>query len=446
MRWWVAFAGAFVAMAAWAMATPLLGGPDEGEHAIRAAAEVRGEMGEVEWIEFGPTAHARAPEAYARADDMLCFSLRPGTTPDCQPSFSGDGDLVEVTTYEFRPPPAYYLAVGWVTHPWPASAGVYAMRLLSAAACAAFVATALAAARRPLARMGVLVAATPMALYLGGQVNPNGLEAAAALCLWSTTQALADDDGTPDRPLVARAGIALAVLAVMRGFSAPVAVLVVLAAAISATPSRRRALARRTDVRAAGAVGLVAVVASLAWSLDVYGDGRVPRDGRGIGDAPGRLVDFLREAVGVFGSLDIDAPFVAYALWAAVTIAVLAAAVRRVDAALGLVAAVAVLVPLAVDSFDVPSIGFDWQGRYSLGLYAGVVVVATARSPRTLHPAAAYVLVAAHVVAFVETARHLAGGSLLDPEWSPAVSVWVLAAALAAGSAALAVTATSEPR
>ena len=438
--WWGCFLALVVAGGAWALATPLLAGPDEGQHAIRAAAEVRGEMGDVRWIGFGPSAAARAPEAYAVADDMVCASLRPGRTPDCAPAFEGGDRLVDVTTYEFRPTPAYYWVVGVFTLASPAAAGVYAMRLATVVLCAAFLASALASAslvRNPwLARAAVLVAATPMALYLFGQVNPNGVEVAAAACLWMSSQALARPEVEPDGRLVRRTGVALVTLVLLRGSSPVIAALAIVAAVVVASPARRRQLMARADARLAAAVGGVATLAAVAWTATVYADGRVPRDGRGVDTAVERTGDFLREAVGVFGSLDQPAPAVAVALWAVATVVVVAVAVglvdrrpRRLTLCLGLVA---LGVPIAVDAFDVPSIGFDWQGRYSLPFYAGVVLVAAANArARTVPrwwPLIAVAVVVAHVLAFAGTAARLADGGpgavlgyLWSPRWEPPV-------------------------
>lgn len=63
------------------------------------------------------------------------------------------------------------------------------MRFVSALLCSAMLASALVTAaewrRRSLAVLGVLAAATPMTLYMGGMVNPSGGEIAAGILVWT---------------------------------------------------------------------------------------------------------------------------------------------------------------------------------------------------------------------------------------------------------------------
>src|SRR4051794_3577502 len=110
-RWWRDFVLILVVGSVWALALPLLSGPDEESHAVRAAAMVRGDV-------VGHTApgdrgsqlfrDVDVPEAYRDARDMNCVVRSVSVLPTCQPKFDGGSRLVDVPTYQYRQPPAYY--------------------------------------------------------------------------------------------------------------------------------------------------------------------------------------------------------------------------------------------------------------------------------------------------------------------------------------------------
>ena len=97
----------------------------------------------------------------------------------------GDGTNTSAGRY----PPLYYAIVGIPSLVSDSTGGIYAMRLVDAALSALFVALALTSicvwSRRRFMLVGVLLALTPMTLFLGGVVNPNGPEICAALCMWT---------------------------------------------------------------------------------------------------------------------------------------------------------------------------------------------------------------------------------------------------------------------
>ena len=233
--WWWLFGLLAAVLVAWAFETPLLAGTDEPSHAIRAEAMVRGQLVGDHLLKVGgiPIASSvRVPEAFRHSNRSDCFEVNPNRTPTCAPAFTGGQHLVRTITNQYRSPPAYYAVVGVPTLLFPAAAGVYVMRLLGALACAALLASALLSARR-LRNGGVVVAAvlaatTPEALHLGGLVNDNGLEVAAAICVWSTLAAIVLGPAEPDPRLVVRGGIAMVVLILARGLSPLFAVLALL--------------------------------------------------------------------------------------------------------------------------------------------------------------------------------------------------------------------------
>lgn len=446
--WWWSFALIGVAFLAWSLATPTLGGPDESQHAIRAAAMARGQWtGEPVRI-FGWHSRFRVPEDYARFREAACFQLptRPELrTPACAPDLDGSGRLVDVTTYEFRGFPPYYALVGWPTLGLPDGTGMNAMRLIHAAACAALVASALCTAMRRsdqrLLVTGVIAATTPMVWYLAGVLNPNGLEIAAALSLWVAALALACGSTETDAVLVRRAGIALVVLVSVRSLGPLYAVTAIGMAAWLAGLPRLSGLVRRRDVRIWGGVAATVTALHGLWVVLVAMRYPEERVAIGIADTIDAWPQLLKETIGVLGFNDLPIPTAVYAVWGAAAIALVAfgfaTASTRGRLVLGATVLVAFVIPTSANAFNVPPIGFGWQGRYGLPLTIGVVLVAAAvadprrlRGARPLLTALGSTLLATQVVAFVATGRRLGVGSpkgwnpfdyLLDPVWSPRV-------------------------
>lgn len=396
--WWAVFGLLAAAMGSWALATPIMTGPDEGAHAIRAAAVARGQ-----WV-GGPGidvlghrnifVEVRVPEAYATAGVSECFLAGPmlgvdlpPPTGECPP-FEGGERLVRARTYEQRGQPLYYALVGTGSRLFSGDTGVYLMRLLGAVVAAAALASAWVSvarfADRRLAVLGLAAATTPVVLYLGGMVNSGGVEDALAVCAWAAGLALVRGPGEPDRRLVHRTGMALTLLVLTRGFSPLFVLAIVATLLVAAPPGRLRALLARRDVRAWGLALGVAGVASAAWLLMIHV--RLPlthRPGAGLGFAVGRLDWYLQQAVAVFGHNDVVPPALLAVVWGGVALGVVVACLRRTSARRD-VAAVAGLfagtmaLQVSADGFSFPHTGFFWQGRYVLPLLTGVVLTACA--------------------------------------------------------------------
>lgn len=452
-RWWVYFGLLLAMTGAWSLATPLMTGHDEGGNAARAAAVVRGQLIGTPLPGWdNALVEVEVPEGYGRADAMgECFlgvpyerlygmTLPPPGRTDC-PSFSGGDDRATALTTQHRHPPAYHALVGLPTLPFPGAPGAYLMRLVGAALCSALLASALVSIRhfvnQRLVALGVLVALTPEVVYLAATVNTAGPEAAASIGLWTSGLALATSDGTDDRVLVRRAGVALVVLVLSRPMSPLFAALAIGVSAAVAGRDRVTALARRGDVRRIGALGALAVAAALAWLLYVQVRWSVPPfEGRGVADSVGRMGWWMRGVVGVFGSTDIVPPVGLPFLYGAIALAVVAVGLRSArlrDRAIVvglLVGSVAMLV--SGEGLAVPQTGFWWQGRYVLPILIGGVITATvvARGRPAVRwgPLAIAGLCAVHVALFGYAARHYAvgyGGTanplrfFTDPVWSP---------------------------
>jgi hypothetical protein len=183
-------AGFFLLGAAWALASPLLSGPDEPAHIVRAEAIVRGQL-------IGrplspnpdyPFTSVLVPGFLENVNRLTywCYLYDTAHTARCAPPLSGPNHLVAVTTYVGHYPPLYYEAVGWPSLLAGGTAGVLLMRIVSAFINSVLLATALwlALRRSRVLVLAILAAVTPAVMFFSGSVNPSGMEMASAVCFW----------------------------------------------------------------------------------------------------------------------------------------------------------------------------------------------------------------------------------------------------------------------
>jgi Predicted membrane protein (DUF2142) len=385
----------------WAIANPPFAAPDEPAHVIRADALVHGQVtgdeptGRVE-RELRPVEESsrvvRAPQIYRAVNGPPCFAFEAGTAT-CL-NILGPSRDVDVVTYEALQPPVYYAVTGIVSWVFPAGSGaVYLMRVLNTLVTAALIATAVTALRRTPSRTlvaaGLVVAVTPMVLFIGSAVNPNGPEIAASIALWVCGLALMSEARTRvDNGLVTAVGIAGCVLALSRLLGPLWFTLIALALLAGASRAALRNLARSRWARLWGALVALSAVAQMAWDVIVQ-----PRDATLVDrarsdltaleatqDAIGSTFQWYREMIGWFGWLDTPAPQLTWLLWTAaiaffVLVAVAWADRRSVTILLSLLAAV-VVVPIVIATTPYRSAGTFWQGRYTLPIAVGVPILA----------------------------------------------------------------------
>jgi hypothetical protein len=376
----------------WALATPVMGVPDEPAHVRRAAALVRGQLiGETATTPEGDRLDTvRVPETLGRLDEP-CFAH--SGLPGCDQPISGRGDvLVEVESRASRYNPVYYGLVGLPTLVEPGRSTVYVMRLVSAI----FVALLLTLGARSLAELprpkwalaGLAVAVTPMTLFLAGSVNPNAVEIAAGVGLWATLLVwVRAPDPRLDTARAWRAAICAVSLVLPRALGPLLLALVLLGAVIAAPPGTLGTLARRRAARAAALVVALASAAALAWTLVVgtldtqtvafpqYENAR-----RFLYDVIVSLPEWERQMIGVFGWLDTPAQEHVYVAWFALlgafTLGAVAVGPGRIRLLLGLLLAASAVVPAVVQLPAATELGLPWQGRYLLALMAGLPLVA----------------------------------------------------------------------
>ncbi|MFC5033315.1 DUF2142 domain-containing protein [Streptomyces sp. DSM 41987] len=408
--WTLAFATFLTLMTAWSLATPITAPPDEAAHMVKAAAVVRGEFGGEQRVieahhvgvdvEVGFTA-VRVPAGYRDLDVTdgvyRCFRNDDKLSVSCRGTVAPSGDTATVITSAGTYGPGYYLLVGWPSLLLTGEAGLYAMRLLSALLCAALLASAVVTVLEGAAKgysgrvalIGVLTAATPTAVYLGGVVNPNGPEVTAAVLAWAVVVRLVtDEDGLPLlRRRLVRLGAACVLLASMRALGPLWIALVLAGGLVLARPGRLRQLARLRPVWVCLGVAAAAGLAAVAWTmtadtlalptqtLEQY----TPLTSalKAVFDL---LPNYLHQMVAIFGSLNVAAPELTYVLWwvMAGCLVMLALATGRAREILVLAALMAgtAFGPLVLMAPQAAHLGLIWQGRYLLAVAVGIPVLA----------------------------------------------------------------------
>jgi Predicted membrane protein (DUF2142) len=416
LRWIGIFLGFFLIFGAWSFAAPYDGPADEFQHAIRAVGVVSGQLAPDPAVikdgqgNPGMGAYQQVPEGLnAHAD---CWGFTPKASAACATPISG-GPLADVPTSAGRYNPLYYVMVGLPLKLSPNWTGLVLSRLISAALSAAMLACSFMVLRRwsryGLMLAGMLTAATPMLAHLAGAVNPNGLEIAAGISLFSAGIPLLLGPPRGRRaPLLWLFGISVFLLANLRSFG-PVWLLCGLAALL--IPSRwdalrpgvpailRRsrwgALRRSWSERLAGWLGnraaivltivfAVSLLASAAWIL-AMGTGKVVQipdraDHFGISSASVAYFKnwgiYLEGMVGVGGWFDIWMPMPFYYAWvsAAAALMVFAMVVSGTADRLRFLVLIfgVVVVPGIAQVAEVNKVGFIIGGRYMLPLAVGI--------------------------------------------------------------------------
>jgi hypothetical protein len=429
---------AFLAIGGWSLATPLFAAPDEPVHVIKAAAVVRGELvGKLLGGSTSPLGIVSVPDFYATTRNIpACYHRRPTVPASCAPRPSGSARTRQVVIYNARYPPLYYSIVGLPSLLGVGEVELYLMRLVSALLSSAFVALAVATAvawsRHRVVVVGVVVATTPMVLFLGGVVNPAGLETSAAIATWTAGSVLVFEHlEDPPAGLVGALGLSACVLELSRPISPFWLALTALALVAVAERRSLRAFVAHRRVQVGLAVVFLVGVAATAWilrerSFDVYSTTPV---GRSVSESRILETSFLHNdfylpgMIGVFGWFDTYSPTFTYVVWyGLVGLLALAGAVvgRLRDALTLLVVTVAiVVVPVAISTSQVHRYGFTWAGKDTLPFAVGLPILAAALAGRSalaerrgrLAGVVALAAFLAQVAAFYEMLRRYAVGT-----------------------------------
>ncbi|WP_432456753.1 DUF2142 domain-containing protein [Cellulomonas iranensis] len=375
----------------WALASPVASAPDEPAHIVRAVALVK----QAELVPGRPGIWtAEVPHIYALTHEMYgCYAFRPEQPAGCWPRDYGDvaaPEWAETAAGGYNP--LYYGVVGLPSLLEPRLGTLYLMRMMSALLGSLCLALALRSvaevAQRRWTVLGVGVATTPMVVYMNGTVNPNSVEAAAGLGLWTVLLlALLHPDPALTTRRWWRAGVLVVLLVNAKALSPLYLALVVLGCvAFAGWRAVRTALAdRRTwPGLALGVAGSIAAVGWVLRSGSAAGDGeqRFPwlQPERALDNVLRKTSVYVEQMIGVFGWIDTPAPGTAILLVSGVLgllgVLALAVARRREWISLGGLSLAVVLLPIVLQVPNATSVGLPWQGRYLLAVAVGVPVLA----------------------------------------------------------------------
>lgn len=457
-QWAVAFIGFLLPIIAWTFATPEFASPDEVSHVYRAVSAVRGEILPAENATLGGGAGSvEVPEGIAAsADSIGCFVFDGEATADCAEDIAPGDDLVAKSSGAARYNPFYYLLVGWPSLLSTGDVGYFGIRIVSGALASAFLASAFVSAWRGRGsrvwRAAVLVATTPMVLFIAAVCNPNGLEIAAAMSVWAALLRLVTGTAWSERetgPLLRRFGIAAAALALTRGLSPLwLAIIGLTCLALADLPLVTRLLKRARTWLWIG-LALVATAGSVGWTF-AAGTSNIPdlypeADKTFIGAITyqwGFMGRRLQEFFGLFGWTDTPSPpfaimLFAFALGALVMLG-LTLGRRRVTIVLLALCAVNIVLPLVLEAMQFNELGLFWQSRYTLPIAIGIPLVAayaltSSQSPHTRQSNAptggrrfaivlGMAMLVAHVMAFSTAIIRYSTG--VDKTLNPFVGSW----------------------
>lgn len=390
--------------AVWVLAVPLGSGPDEAAHVIKAAAIVRGELiGHHDPRLLPAVVGFRVPAAYEDMNFLpVCYLADPQVPASCAGGFPSRTRPLEALTYVGRYPPLYYLLVGWPTLLSTSGTTIYLMRLASVLINSLFLGLALALglemAENLVVAGGVLLAITPVVVYLSAVVEPNGLEASAALCLWTALALMmfGAKGGNPPPALVNAAGASATVLVLIRALSVAwmLAILIVMLG-VALPPRTVRALRRQRRARRWAAAILAASVAAIAWVITQDALDVVPMKSqvgmpalRGFMLALDDTPRYLAEMFGSFNPRGTVAPVALDLLFGGVLGALAASALwfggKRARFAIMLILLGTVAAGPVLTTGSAQRYGVIWSGRYSLPFAVGLPILAAAVTSRRL--------------------------------------------------------------
>jgi hypothetical protein len=390
LLWVLVFAAFFLLIGGWALAAPHAGAPDEGDHMLRAYAAADGQLlPELVDTKSGTGARFTVPRGLI---PDYCWQFRPEVSAACAGEPGGDRTMVREDVIVGRYPPLYYAVVGLPLRLSPDWPGILLARLISAAMCAALLATALTDAlrwsRHRLLAVGVIAAVTPMAAHMAAAVNPNGLEIAAGVALAAAAVPLLQlPEAQRSHQLLRHVGIAAVTMSAIRVLGPLWVVLVIAALLLPVTRARLAGWWRWAAARRWAVIVVVTMAASAAWTLtfkanDIgdYTRGRTFETVQGFRWTLRDAGAWPDQMVGIMSWLDAPMPPFVYILWQAAIAALLVWGFVLADwrgrltlLALG---TAAVGVPFAMQVAFINKTGIVTSGRYLLPMAAALPIFA----------------------------------------------------------------------
>lgn len=388
-------------MILWSLATPLMAYPDEPVHTIKAAAVARGEIFVDEGKSFGHGVHVQVPSYIANLQSQTCFTFQRDKPAGCAPAIPTDDNYLTIgVTSAGLYNPLYYWIVGFPSLLMSGAPAIFSMRIVSALLSALFYAagfTALTRLRHPKwPIVAASVAMTPMVFFLASGINPNSLEIAATMAAFCGFLVVLENSRelAVVRPAVITVGLSSIALANTRSVSLVWLLCAVVVACLCYRWRDVTAIFRNKLVLLTVGITAIGLLLGMLWNVWMFN--APPSAGvapLGISNATGdiqpyrafltmldRSFDFVAQYIGVMGWLESPLPQGVFMFWNMLLMLILLFVflVRRWRLQIGFLVAVGmlVLVPSAMQAALVSSVGFIWQGRYSLPLFLIAVIAA----------------------------------------------------------------------
>lgn len=472
----LSFIALLMLTAMWSLTTPVAGSPDEPHHAVKAAGVVRGqgygishddapiekrssEVPDAEGKLFAPPnfRYFEVPELYALLNKhAACFAFKADQTPTCEvqtaPLTPDKSDIVvsRASLYD----PTFYALVGWPSLLHEGYAGFYGMRLANALLTSACFALGFAAVSRlrsaTLLIAGFALIATPSAVFLGGTVNPNGLE--IALTATFAAALLSAVENRHERRQLWWLMSVVALMGVLQPHIRSLGFIwlgvAVVAVALLVTPRVFFDLLRKPATIFAATLTLVSILLAL-WQLTSTSvlTATVPMHDPGATFLEGfrlmleRIGHQTYSMVALFGWIDTPGPEYIVFLYTGLVFVLVVGAIALSRAwqtsATWFAIAAYVFLPAVIQGVSMANSGFIWQGRYSMALFSTLILLAaavvqpyfarfTSETAGRLETVFALSVGAIHLVSFYTALRRYAVGTggrhgefLSNPAWLP---------------------------
>jgi hypothetical protein len=401
-----AFLGVGVMTCAWSFATPIGAAPDEPAHIVQAVAIVRGQFDEpTHHSALGSIASVRVPgwaagteePCFVKFDVFTRFPLT-GVAAACPDRLSDAPKPALAPTQFSNAPPLYYVVVGIPSLFLSGETALYAMRLTSGLLNAALVALGISLLiryhprRTPL--VGVLLALSPMVLFLMAVVSSSGLEISAGFATWCGGLCVVEHPQIP-RALAIWTALAAVLLVLSRPTSPLDAAIITVVLALLIGWQGLRQRLNSSLVPLWSPVLVAAIVAG--GFLVAFGAPRLtgvpPVHPAGLLSNMWTNLRFtgvrLRQCIGDFGWLDTPVPTWVVIVWtsavAGLTVCALtlSAPCRR---ALPVLALLILAMPEILYAPQMDTVFVNWQGRYWLPVVVGFPLVASTLQWRSRPP------------------------------------------------------------
>lgn len=399
--WPLAFLVFFLIGAAWALVTPYAGGPDEVRQIIRAAGVVEGQVfakpvslpAMAYTGTFQTVPQGLVKGGYPGYTNTWCYHKNLAQSAVCAGQPGGKNEHLQRTylTGVGRYNPIYYLLVGGPLVLWPSWTGILLARLLSAALCAAFLASAWMSCREwsrsPMMVGGFLVAVTPAFFSMAGVINPNSLEMAAGVSLAAAAIPLLLDGDSPDvGRWLRRAAVAAIAIAEFRSLG-PVMIAGILAVLlVLPVRGRLRYLWQRRPVRLWTGGVVLSCIVGIAWTIAFktyqiahLATGHPTSGGILKIEVTGRLLKLVDEMIDGFSYIT-KPPTLIFTFWAIalglLLISAYAWGSRRDRWRLTWLIAGCGLIPVIVDLTSTDTYGWSFYGRYIFPLACAIPLLA----------------------------------------------------------------------